>query len=229
MRSWLQSLCEAMILKSIKRVSLFLIFLFGGCGLINEQSSFSSDNNKISRTSGDAVLCEQVLGRGPSYEEAKAEIKKRHRIYKTAWEFCSSSAYPKPQKTNWKKIERLRSENTNWKGTSSSNSRSSTGSDIINGDRTVLSYERAEAVCKPQAELASEQAAATYTPRRSRLRTYDVSCSQYGRYSVNCSARDMTPTGGKWAGINKALEKKRLKDKTYNAVFDSCMAQMGHF
>ena len=91
------------------------------------------------------------------------------------------------------------------------------------------SYLQATSICRPQAELASEQAAASYTPRRSRLRTYDVSCSEYGRYSVNCSARDMTPTGGKWAGINEALEKKRLKDKTYNAVFDSCMAQMGHF
>jgi len=166
-----------------------------------------------------------VQGRGPNYVEAKRRILKSHPRYKTAWGYCEK----RYGKIDPVRLAKLKPKNKSFRHDSANSERFKKQINPSVEVNDSIAYDRATAICRAQAELASEQAAASYTPRRSRFRTYNVSCSQYGRYSVNCYARDMTPTGGKWAGINEALEKKCLKDKTYNAVFDSCMAQMGHF
>ena len=82
---------------------------------------------------------------------------------------------------------------------------------------------QALAICRPQAQLAESQARSSANSGRSnRRKTYDVDCS-FG----SCIATDMTPTGGAWGGVLKALTKKRAGNNAYNATLSACLAQYG--
>jgi len=86
-----------------------------------------------------------------------------------------------------------------------------------------ISGRQALAICKPEAKLAkSRNSANANTSRKSRNRTYDLDCS-YG----TCTAREMTPSGGKWGGILEGLTQHLAGKNAYNAVMDSCLAQYG--
>jgi len=37
----------------------------------------------------------------------------------------------------------------------------------------------------------------------------------------------MTPTGGAWGGVLKALTKERVGNNAYNATLSACLAQQG--
>jgi hypothetical protein len=86
-----------------------------------------------------------------------------------------------------------------------------------------ISGRQALAICKPEAKLAkSRNSANANTSRKSRNRTYDLDCS-YG----TCTAREMTPSGGKWGGILEGLTQHLAGKNAYNAVMDSCLAEYG--
>jgi len=82
---------------------------------------------------------------------------------------------------------------------------------------------QALAICRPQAQLAESQARSSANSGRSnRRKTYDVDCS-FG----SCIATDMTPTGGAWGGVLKALTKERAGNNAYNTAISTCIAQQG--
>ena len=86
-----------------------------------------------------------------------------------------------------------------------------------------ISGRQALAICKPEAKLGkSRNSANANTSRKSRNRTYDLDCS-YG----TCTAREMTPSGGKWGGILEGLTQHLAGKNAYNAVMDSCLAEYG--
>ena len=70
------------------------------------------------------------------------------------------------------------------------------------GDNGDYSYEQANAICKPQAELAGDQA-------------------------TNGYSRAVNQSGGKWAAANDALTRSQNRRKTTRNVMASCMAQYG--
>ena len=82
---------------------------------------------------------------------------------------------------------------------------------------------QALAICGPQAELAKSQARSQAGSTGSGgRRTYDLDCS-FG----SCRARDVTPSGGMWGAINRALTEANAGKRAYSAVLDSCLAQLG--
>ena len=86
-----------------------------------------------------------------------------------------------------------------------------------------ISGRQALAICRPQAKLAkSRSSASANSSRNNRTRTYDLDCS-FG----SCTARDMTPSGGKWGGILQGLNEVMAGKNAYNAVMDSCLAEYG--
>ena len=86
----------------------------------------------------------------------------------------------------------------------------------VTGDQAI-------AICGPQARLAKSQASADAdSGSRNRRRTYDMDCS-FG----SCRATDVTPSGGMWGGINRALTAANAGKGAYNAVMDSCLASYG--
>ena len=86
-----------------------------------------------------------------------------------------------------------------------------------------ISGRQALAICRPQAKLAKSRSSATAnSSRNNRTRTYDLDCS-FG----SCTARDMTPSGGKWGGILQGLTEVMAGKNAYSAVMDSCLAQYG--